>query len=78
MRKIDTIPEYIKKCAVNNCESIKEFAYKYRKPSRFTQQGKNYVDTVMQTHYRDIKDTGFTCISKHDNITGKFIAYVSK
>ena len=70
------IPDYIKDCAITDCKSVDEFAYKYRKIDRFTQRGDDYVEAVMKTHNEELDRFGYTCISHHDNVTGKFISYI--
>lgn len=70
------IPDWVKKCAVSDCKTVKEFAYKYRKMDRFVQRGEDYEKAIMKTHNEQLKDFGYTCISHHDNVTGKFIAYI--
>jgi hypothetical protein len=70
------IPEWILRDAVKDCTSVEEFARQYRKPYRFMGKGEDYVRAVMQTHYKEIELYGYTCISKHDSVTGKFECYV--
>lgn len=71
-----TIPTYIIDCAVKDCNDVHEFANKYRKSDRFNLRGKNYVDSIIQSHISDINERGYTCISHHDNITGEFISFI--
>ena len=68
--------KYVTDCAVNDCSTVEEFAHKYRKQHRFTGRGKDYVKCVINSHYEDIEKTGYTAISEHDNITGKFITFI--
>lgn len=70
------IPQWAISLQVTDAESVAEFADKYRKPERFRLLGDEYVNAVMESHYRDIKETGFTAISRHDNITGKYITFI--
>ena len=69
------VPAWAKRCAVD-CKDVYEFAYKYRKPDRFVLRGKKYVDSVMKTHNDDLEKRGYTCISRHDNVTGEIIFYI--
>ena len=70
------IPDWAKESAVTDCKTVIEFAYKYRKMDRFVQCGQDYVDAVMKTHNEELDRVGYTCISHHDNVTGKFITYI--
>ena len=70
------IPNYIKNCAVTDCNSVDDFAHKYRKAERFTLRGDDYVKAVMRAHNEELNRFGYTCISHHANITGKFISYI--
>ena len=70
------IPEWAIKASVNDCLTVKEFADKYRKPERYTGRGTEYAKAIMQSHYADIKEHGYTAISHHDSIVGKFITFI--
>jgi hypothetical protein len=72
------IPDWIKDSIITDCKDVEEFAYKYRKPDRFTGRGEDYAKCIMESHERDLKERGYTSISQHDNLTGKFITYVEK
>lgn len=70
--------QWVFDCAVKDCITVEEFANKYRKSERFIQRGEDYVNCVIKSHYEDIKQKGYTSISKHDNITGKHITFIPK
>lgn len=76
MKKNIVIPEYAKDKMVNDCKNVYEFALKYRKSERFTQQGENYVNVVMASHMIDLEERGYTLISRYDNVTGRMIGYI--
>jgi len=48
--------------------SVKEYLNRYYKKERMT-------DTLLQTYQEELNQEGFVCTSKHDNITGEFIAW---
>ena len=71
------LPNWIKEDdIVTDCETVHEFAHKYRKPDRFTGRGEDYVNVVMDTHKQELREKGFTNISHHDCITGKHVVFV--
>ena len=61
---------------VKDITNISEFAHKYRKPERFTERGEEYVKCVLETHKKEVEENGYTAISMHDNILGKYIVFV--
>jgi len=73
-----TIPEWIEPLLVTDCNTVEEFAHKYRKAERFTLQGDEYVECILKHHYEDIQLFGYTTISHHDCNTGKHIAFIPK
>ena len=72
------IPAWVTDSLVTDCETVEEFAHKYYKPDRFTGRGQEYVNCCLESHKQSIQDEGFTCLSHHDNVTGRFIAFVPK
>jgi len=76
MESKSNVPAWVREEAVTDCTDVYEFAYKYRKPERFTAQGESHVQAIIGSHLRDIEMKGYTSISRHDNITGRFITYV--
>lgn len=76
MDNTKNIPLWANECAVTDCRSVEEFAYRYRKPERFTGRGEAYVQAILKRHKEAINERGYTCISKHDNVTGEFIVYI--
>ena len=60
---------------IKDCKTVEEFADKYRKHERYKGRGEEYVKAILKSHYDEINTVGYTTISKHDNITGKFITF---
>jgi len=73
-----SIPNWVINCAAVDCKTAEEFAYKYRKAERFTHRGEDYIKAIMKSHLQELKDHGYTCISRHDNVTGEFITFIEK
>jgi len=71
----NSLPKWILDCLVTDCATVEEFANRYYKADRFSQRGEDYVEAVIQSKRKDIAQKGYTCISHHDNVTGKFIAF---
>ncbi len=72
------IPDWIESALVTDCKTIEEFAHKYYKPDRFTGRGVDYVDCCLKSHRKSIEELGYTCLSHHDKVTGRFIAFAPK
>ena len=71
------LPHWINKDdVITDCQDVEAFAFKYRKPSRFHNKDKDYRKAVLKTHKEEMKTKGYSAISQHDNITGKFIVFV--
>jgi len=70
------IPDWAKIIAVTDCNTVEEFAHKYRKPERFTGRGEDYAKCIIKSHYSDIEHHGYTSISHHDNVVGKHITFI--
>jgi len=70
------IPEWILRDAVEDCNSVEEFAHRYRKPYRFTGKGADHAQLLIQSHHKEIEQYGYTCIGKQESVTGKFECYV--
>lgn len=71
------LPSWIKPDEiVSDCQSVEAFAYKYRKPHRFTARGDEYVKAVLETHRKEMFEKGWSNISHHCSITGKHVVFV--
>ena len=70
--------EILRTYRVLDCATVEEFAAKYRKASRFTDMGDEYVDIIIASHHADIKELGYTAISRNESNTGGYITFIPK
>ena len=76
METNNSIPKWVISSAVTDCNDAYEFAYRYRKPDRFTGRGKENEQAIIQGHLDDIARHGYTSIAHHENIAGKILTYI--
>lgn len=74
---IKILPIYLKDCIINDVQTIEDFFDKYRKKEKYNIT-KEMRDCILISGKEEIKEKGYTCISKHDNITNNFICFVDK
>lgn len=72
---METTKNLFRKYAVQDVKNVAEFCNKYYKPERFQQQGEQYMKAVLDTCREEVKNQGYTIISKHDSITGKVVSF---
>ena len=77
-KRTHSIPAWVKRRAVRDCQTVEEFAHKYRKAERFTGRGKDYAQSVLSTHCKELEEYGYTLISPHDNVTGQTVTFIGK
>ena len=70
------IPQWAINCQVTDVASVAEFADKYRKHERFRSLGEEYVNAVMESHHKEIQETGFTAISRYESVIGKYLTFI--
>jgi len=76
-QELNPIPQWVYACAVKDCQTVAEFAFKYRKKERFSGRGKEYEKAILASHHEEIASRGWTSISKHDNVTGELITFIA-
>jgi len=72
------IPERVFQSAVQDCRTVEEFLDRYRVPSRYTGRGPEYVQVVINSYREDLAKRGYTAISRHDSLTGKYITFIAR
>ena len=48
------------------------------KVEQFTGRGKDYAQSVLNTHYKELEEYGYTLISSHDSVTGHTVTFIGK
>ncbi|MGE7775179.1 hypothetical protein ACQKLP_10675 [Chitinophaga sp. NPDC101104] len=61
---------------ITECPTIEDFVLNYRHPKKFNEGGDTFKWAIMYNHYYDILTKGYTHVSQHDNILGKFLTYI--
>ena len=56
-------------------KSVADFLDRYYKPDRYRGRGEEYAKILLESYEKEFREKGYTCISRHDNVTGRFIAY---
>ena len=77
-KRTHSIPAWVKRRAVRDCNTVEEFAHKYRKAERFTGRGEDYAKSILNTHYKELEQYGYTLISAHDSVTGCTVTFIAK
>lgn len=70
--------EIFERYLVSDCETLEEFANRYRKPDRFKMRDSympGYSKAIMEGHEEDLRNYGITWISQHESVTGKVVAF---
>lgn len=55
--------------------SLENFLEQYTKRDRHSARGKEYAQTRIESHQKDLEKYGFTFITHHDSVTGEIVAY---
>ena len=71
-----TLPAWVLKSAVKDCDSIEEFLDKYYKHERYRGRGKEYADALLSGSKEHVGQYGYDLISRHDNVSGRTVTYI--
>ena len=76
MENLKSFKDKIKSKAVNDCLTLIDFLNKYRLHNRFKGRdgkdwGFDYSKKIIESHENDLRELGYTSISKYESVTSK-------